>query len=213
MDVLPVLTDPEEDQLQIVHVHQELSLMKMEDVKDVPTNVSLVQDLPITVPNVILLVKEFLDLNPIAHVSMDTSKRMKNVSNVTIDVLPVKDMKETVQSVSTLIELQLQIVSVLMDSMMKLVVLNVSHVVANVEPVKIPIQNAIFVPTTENQTLIHYVHVPTVLMKRKPVVNVDHVLIGVKLVKELLITVLNVLETELNSLLVSVKLNTITLIN
>jgi hypothetical protein len=42
---------------------------------------------------------------------------------------------------------------------------------------------------------------------------VAHVPIGVKLVKELMITVLNVLETELISLLVSVKLNTITLIN
>jgi hypothetical protein len=128
MDVLLVLTDPEEDLLQIVDVQMVLSLMKMEDVKDVPTNVSLVQEVPITVPNVILLVKEFLDLNPIAHVSMDTSKRMKNVSDVIIDVLPVKDMKETVQSVSTPTELQLQIVSVLMDSMTNLVLLNVTHV-------------------------------------------------------------------------------------
>jgi len=149
MDVLPVLTDPEEDQLQIASVQMELSLMKMEDVKDVPTNVSLVQDLPITVPNVILLVKEFLDLNLIAHVSMDTSKRMKNVSNVIIDVLPVKDMKETVQSVSTPTELQLQIVSVLMDSMMNLVLLHVTHVTSNVRPVKIPTQVVISVPIPE----------------------------------------------------------------
>jgi hypothetical protein len=96
-------------------------------------------------PWVILLVKELELQKPIAHVSMDTSKRMKNVSDVIIDVLPVKDMKETVQSVSTTTELQLQIVSVLMDSMMKLVVLNVSHVVVNVEPVKIPIHIVISV--------------------------------------------------------------------
>jgi hypothetical protein len=65
---------------------------------------------------------------------MDTSKKMMNVSHVIIDVLSVKDMKETVQSVSTPIEPQLQIVSVLMD-FMKMVLLNVTNVIQNVEPV------------------------------------------------------------------------------
>jgi len=53
--VLPVLTDQEEDQLQIVHVQMELIPMNKEDVKDVLLNVSLVQEVLITVLNVIPL--------------------------------------------------------------------------------------------------------------------------------------------------------------
>jgi hypothetical protein len=51
--VLLVPTDQEEDQLQTVLVHQVPILMNKEDVKDVLLNVLLVQEVLITVLNVI----------------------------------------------------------------------------------------------------------------------------------------------------------------
>lgn len=132
MDVLLVLTDPEEDQLQNAHVQMELTPMIKEDVKYVPLNVSLVTEMPITVPYVILLVKELLEVNPTVHVSMVTSKNTNNVSFVTTDVLLVIDMKETVSGVSTPTELQLQTVSVLMDSTTNLMSQNVTDAQINV---------------------------------------------------------------------------------